>query len=215
MSPLSRLLLFVLALTATALPLPAGTIPIVSRIYAITVKGDCYSVTPKTGGGQTVKYLRSFQQNGRIQVTPRVNAVAGVSNGSNFRDAAFVVDHGTVGGGGAGALQYVTNESLFNFIEPGTYPAFDYSYVVANAARTALTITHDKTLPSTDNSFKLDGTLLSLPYVVRSGVITITFLANGRVSGKIQLNGASLLGSGGGSIVATFSGKATTAAVGN
>jgi hypothetical protein len=207
MSP--RLLGFVFALLAVALPLRAGTIPRVSTIYNMTVKGDCYSITPNGTGGVTTKYLRSFQQNGQMKVTPVV-VTAGTTNGSNVRDVAILVDHGTVQGGGVGALQYVTNGALYNFIAPGSYPAFDYATVVKNATATALTITHDKTLVNANNSFKIDDSLLALPYTVKTAKITITFLANGRVSGKITTTGQGLLGSGLGSIVATFSGVATT-----
>lgn len=204
-----RLLALVLALLAIALPARAGTIPNFARVYNITVKGDCYSVTPKPGGGNTVKYLRSYQQPGRMKVTPIV-PTSGTTNGNNAREVAFLVDHGTVQGGGVGALQYVTNGSLYNFVAPGTYPAFDYAYVTKNATSTALAIVHDKTLTSTSNSFKIDNNVVSLPYTVKAAKMTITFLANGRVSGTIQATGQGLLGSGLGSIIATFSGKLAT-----
>src|SRR4051812_18537187 len=181
MSPLSRFLAFVFVFTAVALPVRAGTIPKVSTVYALALKGDCYSITTNATGPATVKYLRSFQQTGRLQVTPRV-VTAGTTNGANIRDAAFLVDHGTIGRGGVGALQYVTNESLFRFVSAGVYPAKDFAYVTSNAAATVITITHDKTQITTENSFKIDDSLLSLPYTVKGATITINFLANGRVS---------------------------------
>jgi hypothetical protein len=204
-----KTVLFLAALLCSLAPasavVPPPRVPLVLRNYALTVKGECYSVA---GGKLTL--LRSYQKTGRLQVRPRLATPTAPTNGLNVRDVAFFVNNGT--NGGTGSAQLVTNASLASLFSSTQVPSFDVAFVSQNAAKTMLTITADKNLAGAigTNLFKTSDGLLSEIYAVTGMTSHITFLAGGRVSGDYTVTGRGYITGAAGVMTARFSGVSAT-----